>query len=98
MKTLIILHGGESWMNQESYIDFLKNDYRIEAFQPVDLLLSIGWKETLRNKAYTLGWTVFFPSFPCKHNAKYSEWKIILDRLLAMIPIENEITFVGHSL
>jgi predicted alpha/beta hydrolase family esterase len=41
---------------------------------------------------------VFFPAFPCKQNAKYAEWKIILDRVLATVPVDSEITFVGHSL
>lgn len=41
---------------------------------------------------------MYSPVFPCKHNAKYQEWKIILDRVIRLIPEHSEIVLVGHSL
>lgn len=99
MKTLVILHGGGSWADPEAYLDFLRNVCQIEAYEPPDPSVSLlGWKETLRNHAYDQGWTVYSPVFPCKQNAKYPEWKIILDRVVSLIPKDSEIVFVGHSL
>lgn len=98
MKTLIVLHGGESWDDDSDYLDFLKNQYWIESFEPMDPVLGTGWKDHLSVNAYELGWNVYEPTLPCKHNAKYHEWKIILDRIFALLPAEDEVVLVGHSL
>jgi predicted alpha/beta hydrolase family esterase len=98
MKTLIVLHGGESWDDDADYLDFLKNQYWIAPFEPIDPVLGTGWKDHLCVNAYELGWAVYQPTLPCKHNAKYYEWKVILDRIFALLPDEDEIVLVGHSL
>lgn len=97
-KALVIVHGGGSWNDYGKYLDFLQNIAEVEAYEPVDPAFARGWKETLRDNAYAKGWMVFSPAFPCKQNAKYDEWKIILDKAVAAVPQDFEITFVGHSL
>lgn len=98
MKTLIVLHGGESWDNDSDYFDWLKNHYRIELFAPFDPIMGSGWKDHLCTTAYELGWKVYQPTLPCKHHAKYFEWKIILDRIFALLSKEDEVVLLGHSL
>lgn len=99
MKTIVILHGWDSWGSHDDYLNFLKLTYRIEAYEPTGLgAVSTSWKETLRNRAFDRWWKVFAPTFPCKQNAKYEEWKMVLDRVIEMIPEYSEVVIVGHSL
>ena len=97
MKTLIFVHGGNSYSSQETYLHWLKNDYPkwlAEEWKPSEK----KWKPTLAERFFALWWRVFMPQMPCDLNAKYDEWLITFNELLAIIEPQSEIIFVWHSL
>lgn len=88
---VLIIHGGTSFRNNKSYIEYLKN-------KSVDLdrfRYKPNWKETL---AADLGddYDVLFPKMPNGMNAQYSEWKIWFDKILELT--DKNIILIGHSL
>lgn len=97
---LVCIHGGESWDSEDSYIAFLKNEFTVAPYSPKPS----GWKTSLRDTAYSLGWDVYMPEFPSKIHAKYTEWKIVFEKILDTIQSSNistqetKLIFLGHSL
>ncbi len=84
------IHGGNPFDTYQEYLDYLK--------QKTTSRERIQRKKWADNLSSRLGsdFDVFTPEMPCKHNAKYSEWKIWFERL---IPLMNEnIILIGHSL
>lgn len=89
-KTVIAIHGGDSFLDYEQYI---KSLLEIK----VDPFASYGdsWRKRLP-ELLGEGFLVITPKMPCKENAKYEEWKIWFEKYL---PYINEDThLVGHSL
>ena len=89
-KQVIVIHGGDAFNTYKEYLAFLKNyEFNFEK------LKIKGWKDALSEK---LGknFEVVLPKMPNSMNAKYSEWKIMFDKLLPFL--ENNLVLVGHSL
>lgn len=89
-KQIVVIHGGNTFDTYEEYLDHLKN-YELN----FDRLKAEGWKETIDEKLGE-GFEVISPEMPNSANAKYSEWKIIFDKLILFL--EDTFVFIGHSL
>ena len=87
---IVVIHGGNTFDTYRKYIDFLKS-YKID----IDRLGEKRWKENL---AEGLGksFDVILLKMPNPTNAKYKEWKIMLERLFPFLT-DNPI-LLGHSL
>ena len=89
-KQVVVIHGGDPYDTYEEYLRDLKNTpVNLERFKHK------GWKDTLEEK---LGKTfeVIAPEMPNWANAKYLEWKIYFENLLAHV--RPHAIFIGHSL
>ena len=89
-KQIVVIHGGNTFDTYEEYLNYLKN-YKLN----FDRLKAEGWKETLDEKLGE-GFEMISPEMPNSANAKYSEWKIIFDKLIPFL--EDTVVLVGHSL
>jgi len=89
-KQIVVVHGGNTFDTYEEYLNYLKN-YELN----FDKLKAEGWKETLDEKLGE-GFEVISPEMPNSANAKYSEWKIIFDKLIPFL--EVTVVLMGHSL
>jgi predicted alpha/beta hydrolase family esterase len=87
--TTIIIGGGDSYQTQQDYLQALTT------FEP---RFSDGisyWKTNLITQLSDTH-NVLIPRMPCVDNAKYTEWKIVFDKVLAAT--SQDIILVGHSL
>lgn len=98
MKTLIFIHGGESFVDEESYLSFLSNTYATYYITPWEDREKIDYRVYLSRRWLSDGWQVYYPAMPNKLNARYSEWKIVFEWVLAKLNSEDELTFMGGSL
>ncbi|MDD2693730.1 MAG: hypothetical protein PHY14_02260 [Candidatus Gracilibacteria bacterium] len=99
MKTLIFIHGGESFSTHAEYLDWIENTYpewMLDAWAPQEE--KSDWKVKIAEQSVMNGNIVYMPQFPNKLNAKYSEWKIFFDAWIEKIPLSGEIIFIGNSL
>jgi len=89
-KQVLVIHGGDSFVNYKEYLSFLLN-------YPIELkdLFKKNWKDFLQEK---LGpeYEVIQPQMPNKFNAKYEEWKIWFEKHIPFL--ENNLILVGHSM
>jgi predicted alpha/beta hydrolase family esterase len=88
---ILLVHGGETFATYDDYIQYLEaRSVALERMKPW-----VYWKTTLQED---LGdaYEVLSPSFPCKDNAKYREWKIHFERILPLL--SDGVILVGHSL
>lgn len=88
-KQVLIIHGGDSFEAYEEYLSFLKK-FEID----FDRLKSKGWKETLADKLGA-SFEVIQPKMPNSMNARYSEWKIWLEKYFPIL--RDNLILVGHS-
>lgn len=94
MKTpqqVIIIHGGTTYPSHEEYFTALQNlTIKLDRMKPKK-----DWKDTLQEK---LGddFVVYAPQMPNKQNAQYEEWKILFEKVIALVD-ENSI-LIGHSM
>ncbi len=91
-KQIVIIHGGDTFENQEAYLDFLKNyEIDIERYKSS----KDDWKPWLRER---LGddYEVILPTMPNKTNAQFGEWKLWFEKIIPFL--NEEIILVGHSL
>lgn len=88
---ILIIHGATAYPTYESYIDDLKN----KKLDLESIKYSLGWKNTI---AADLGdeYEVLTPSMPNSSNAKYYEWKIWFERVVALL--NDNVILVGHSM
>ncbi len=91
-KQVLVIHGGETFLSYEKYLEYLKN-YEID-FEKIKKKQN-GWKKHLQED---LGddFEVIQPQMPSFRNAKYAEWKIWLEKYLPIL--HNNIILIGHSL
>lgn len=90
MQQVVVIHGGDAHSSYEEYISALKaREVSLED------LAKKGWKGRLPE---VLGgeYTVIAPRMPNSLNAKYSEWKIWLEKYIPLLNLTP--LFVGHSL
>ncbi len=91
-KQVILIHGGDVHHSRKEFIEALKKsrpsreDFVHEAK---------GWKDVMAER---LGpdYEVLYPEMPHWGDARYEEWKIWFEKLLAFVG--NGPVFVGHSL
>lgn len=87
---IFVIHGGDAFETYEEYLVYLRN-------KEVTLarMRHRGWKMTLGEQLGD-GFDVYNPSMPNSWNARYAEWKIIFDKIVALM--EPGVILVGHSL
>lgn len=89
MKQVLIIHGGESFSNYETYLDTLKNSVvGYERLKPQQ-----QWKSWLAEQMPDTD--VLLPRFPNSDNAVYNEWKIYFEKLIPFLG--DDARLVGHS-
>ena len=91
MQNILIIHGGKSFLDNETYLNYLQN-LKIKS---LDDFKMVDWKDNLSDN---LGdrYDVISPSMPCKMNSKYNEWKIYFEKILTII--NGDLILIGHSL
>ena len=90
MKQILIIHGGDSFLTYEEYLDRLKNsplDY--ERLKP-----GKDWKDTVAEQITDAD--VLLPEMPNSANAQFEEWKIIFEKILPFL--QDDVRLIGHSL
>jgi len=88
---ILLIHGGDTFNSNEEYLEFLQDfPIDLERMRP-----GVSWKQDLEKN---LGeqFTVFQPKMPNASNAKYSEWKLWFEKVLALL--NENIILIGHSL
>lgn len=91
MKQVIVIHGGTTFADYDSYINYLKTkEVSIDRFVHLPM-----WKESLQEKLGS-NYQVLLPSMPNKTNAKYSEWKQWFDNISQLF--SDDCILIGHSL
>ncbi len=98
MKTLIFIHGGESFKKEEDYKKFLTDTYVDWQSEPWTPELKSSWTQEIAKKWYSEWNQVFMPVFPNKLNARYDEWKIVFEWILEKLEPQSEITLIWWSL
>lgn len=91
MTQVIIIHGGTTFSNYKSYVDYLRS-------KPISverMIRTPTWKDTLQED---LGadYTVLNPTMPNATNARYDEWALWFERISEVI--EDGCILIGHSL
>ncbi len=88
-KQIIVIGGGWVFDTYENYVSFLSS-YEItkESFSKKNWIYSLD--------SLLPDFDVLIPEMPNKNNARYSEWKIWFDKILAIS--NQEIVLIGRSL
>lgn len=89
-RQVLVIHGGDTFETYERYISFLES-YKID----LDRLRKRDWKTALP-AALGDSFDVVAPMMPNKWNAKYPEWKLWFEKIVALL--DDEVILVGHSL
>lgn len=89
--TLILIHGGDAFATNQEYLSNLEE-------QPPRLIDNLAsWKKQLPDQL-TDYFECVSPLMPTKSNAHYDEWKLIMDKVLALPQVSEDLFLVGHSL
>jgi predicted alpha/beta hydrolase family esterase len=92
MKQVILIHGGDTFGDYESYLNFLRTrnlDFEKHGMRRPD------WQANITSGLGD-GFQVIRPEMPSKWNAKYQEWKIWFERFFTFL--NNDIILIGSSL
>ena len=90
MQQVVVIHGGETFRTPEDCLEYLKNaPLALEDFQRK------GWKSNLP-LALGADFAVFSPRMPNSSNARYAEWKLWFEKVIALM--KDGVILVGHSL
>ncbi|MFA9262734.1 MAG: alpha/beta fold hydrolase [Undibacterium sp.] len=92
MRQVVVIHGGDTFRTPEDCLAFLDREggnLTLEDFQRK------GWKSSLSS---SLGdhFSVYAPSMPNKWDARYEQWKLWFEKVMALMG--DEVILVGHSL
>ncbi len=90
MKQILIIHGGDSFLSYEAYLDDLKAtalDY--ERIKPAK-----RWKDTVVEQFPRAD--VLIPNMPNSANAQFNEWQIWFEKILPFL--QDDVHIIGHSL
>lgn len=91
MQQVIVIHGGSTFNDYDSYIRSLSSrKLDIDRFS-----YSPKWKELLQDKLGS-DYQVLLPSMPNSSNARYSEWKLWFEHVSSLF--SDNCILVGHSL
>ena len=99
MKTLIYIHGGDSFATEESYLKFMKEFYIPMNLEPWKSDSKTKWRDVLSKKWIENWGIVYCPTMPNKQRALYSDWKMVFEALVEKLQTsEDEIYLIGGSL
>jgi predicted alpha/beta hydrolase family esterase len=90
LPTLVVIGGGEAFDSDAEYLAAIQN-WNVRFYDGTS-----GWKTALYHDL-SERFTVLLPTFPCKQNAKYAEWKLFFEKFAPALDPETT-TYVGHSL
>lgn len=90
-KQVLVIHGGTTFTNNSSYIKYLKS----RTVELPRLRISLDWKQNLQ-KDLGGNFDVLLPRMPNTTFAKYDEWKITFEKILAIC--DKKLILVGHSM
>lgn len=88
-KQLLFVHGGDAF---DTYEEFIEN---LRSFTVDPYASKKKWRMSLQSDLGK-GYQVMLPEMPNKINAKYSEWKIWMDKYVPFL--HDGVVLVGHSL
>lgn len=88
---ILLIHGGTTFADHDSYIKSLRN----KTIKLEWIASRRDWKNELQDQ---LGrdYVVYTPQMPNKTNAQYSEWKIYFEKILDAL--DENLVLIGHSL
>lgn len=90
MKQILIIHGGDSFLSYDKYLENLK-----QTELPYDRLLqSRRWKDNIIDAFPDAD--VLTPTMPNSANAQFNEWAIWFEKILPLLG--DDVTIIGHSL
>jgi predicted alpha/beta hydrolase family esterase len=90
MQQIVVIHGGDTFRTPEECLESLKKEtLTLEDFQHK------GWKSGL-SLALGDSYAVYAPSMPNKLDARYAEWKLWFEKVIALV--DDGVVLVGHSL
>lgn len=90
-KQIIFIHGGDSYNTYEEYFENLKKkEVTLEYF-----LRERKWGQNLQEDLVE-NYQVLSPNMPNKNNARYEEWAILFEKIIALV--DDSIILIGHSL
>ncbi len=99
MRTLIFIHGGESFRTHEEYLNWIETQAVEWNLSPFEIHEEKKrWKLEISRRVTELGDNVYLPDFPNPQNAKYEEWKLFFDAWIRRVQLSDEIILVGTSL
>lgn len=90
MRQILIIHGGNSFLSYDKYLDNLKRtelDYE-------RLLQKRRWKDSIIETFSDAD--VLTPTMPNSANAQFTEWSIWFEKILPLLG--DDVTIIGHSL
>lgn len=94
MKTLIFIHGGDSYIDKSQYLDFLQNEYISFYTKPWEDKDKLDYRTPIAKKWKENGGIVWYPTMPNKQNAQYREWKIVFEGILGKVENGDHITLI----
>ncbi len=86
---LFLVHGGNTFKTKKDYLNYLQT-------QKISIEPKIYWTNEFLEKSLGQTFEIIKPNFPLKQNAKYSEWKIFLERHFPFM--RDNIILIGSSL
>ncbi len=91
MKQVIVIHGGTTFQDYESYLENLST----KKINIDRLMYKPMWKELLQ-KNLGSEYQVLLPSMPNASNARYEEWKLWFENISNIL--SDSCILIGHSL
>ena len=91
--SLVFAHGGDGYDSYGEYLASIASaTWAIAPYAGEKK----RWKTRIFENLLAAGIPLYSPEFPCKNNAKYHEWKLIFELLMANI--DDNAVYIGHSL
>lgn len=97
-KTLIFIHGADSFTEEEDYQDFLRDVFVPRYSKPWEDIAKPDWKLPIARTWVSQWGIVYYPTMPNKQNARYADWKLVFEGILAKLSPEDEVTLIWGSL
>ncbi len=98
MKTLIFIHGADSFSDESAYLEFLEKSYIPRQLSPWEDIEKSDYRKNIARRWVENGWKVYYPTMPNKQNARYRDWKMVFESILWELHTDDDITLVGTSL
>ena len=90
MQQILFLHGGESFLSYDAYLDSLMS----RELSYDRLKYSPKWREWIAQQLP--GDDVLLRTMPNGYNAQFNEWKIYFEKIMPFL--HDDFTIIGHSL